>query len=58
MEEQSSASEDVAKNIEKTSEIARDMETMSGEIMREISGLSTIAEELRGATSGFKTGVI
>jgi len=55
VEEQSSASEDIARNIEKTSEISRDMETMSGDVMREINGLINIAEALRSAASGFKT---
>ncbi len=55
VEEQSSASEDVAKNIEKTSVIAQDMEKMYGDVMHEINGLIKIAEELRDATSGFKT---
>jgi methyl-accepting chemotaxis protein len=55
VEEQSSASEEVAMNIEKTSVISREMETMSGDVMREVNGLTSIAEELRSAASGFKT---
>lgn len=55
VEEQSSASEDIAHNIEKTSDVARHMEAMSGEVMHEINGLIKIAEELRNASAAFRT---
>lgn len=55
VDEQSAASEEVARNIEKTSAIARDMEKMSGEVMHEVNTLTSIAEELRNSTAGFKT---
>lgn len=55
VDEQSAASEEVAKNIEKTSAIARDMEKMSGDVMHEVNTLTGIAEELRNSTAGFKT---
>jgi len=55
VDEQSAVSEEVASNIEKTSAISRDMETMSDEVMHEVNGLIKIAEELRNTTSGFRT---
>jgi methyl-accepting chemotaxis protein len=55
VEEQSAASEEVASNIEKTSGISKDMEVMSNDVMHEVNGLIKIAEELRNATSTFKT---
>lgn len=54
VEEQSSASSEVVNNIEQTAHIAREMETMAGEIMREIDGLMKVAEGLRSATAGFR----
>lgn len=54
VEEQSSASSEVVNNIEQTAHIAKEMEAMSGEIMREIDGLMQVAEGLRRATAGFK----
>ncbi len=54
VDEQSSASEEVAHNVEKTSIISRDMEGMSGEVMHEVNGLIKIAEELRNSTAIFK----
>ncbi|MEW5743897.1 MAG: methyl-accepting chemotaxis protein [Nitrospirota bacterium] len=55
VDEQSAASEEVARNIEKTSAIARDMERMSGEVTHEVNTLTGIAEELRNSTAGFRT---
>ncbi|GAB5046397.1 methyl-accepting chemotaxis protein [Thermodesulfovibrio sp. TK110] len=55
VDEQSAASEEVAKNIEKTSEIAKDMEKNASEVMTRVNELTKIVEELRNATSGFKT---
>lgn len=55
VDEQSAASEEVASNIEKTSLISKDMEVMSDEVMHEVNGLIKIAEELKNATSTFKT---
>ena len=55
VEEQSSASDDIAKNIEKTSTVAQGMEKMSADVMHEITGLIRIAEELRNSTAGFRT---
>jgi methyl-accepting chemotaxis protein len=55
VEEQSSASEDVAKNSEKTSAIAVEMEKMATEVTHQVNGLTHVAEELRNAASGFKT---
>jgi methyl-accepting chemotaxis protein len=57
VEEQSAASEDVAKNIEQTSHIAGEMEAMSGEVMHEMNHLTIVAEHLRSGTSGFTTSV-
>lgn len=55
VEEQSSASEEVKQNIDKTSEIAREMEDMSRNVMTEINKMTGITEELRGMTAGVKT---
>lgn len=56
VDEQSAASEEVAKNIEKTSAIARDMERMSGEVLQEVNTLTDIAQGLRNSTSSFDIG--
>jgi len=55
VDQQSSASEQVTNNTETTLKIAREIESMSGNVMHEINNLTTIAEELRNYTSGFKT---
>ncbi len=55
VDEQSAASEEVAGNIEKTSAIAKEMEAMSGDVMHDVSELSTVAEKLKNSTTGFKT---
>lgn len=55
VDEQSAASEEVAKNIEKTSAISKDMERMADDVMHEVNVLTKIAEELRSSTAGFKT---
>ena len=55
VEQQSTASEEVAKGIENTSKIAKDMEDMAGGITHEINTLITVAEEVRNTTSGFKS---
>jgi methyl-accepting chemotaxis protein len=55
VDEQSAASEEVARNIEKTSAIAKDMEKMSDDVMHQVNTLIKISEELRNSTSGFKT---
>ncbi|WP_353684647.1 methyl-accepting chemotaxis protein [Thermodesulfovibrio sp. 3907-1M] len=55
VDEQSAASEEVAKNIEKTSEIAKEMERIASEVMTSVNELTKIVEDLRNATSGFKT---
>jgi methyl-accepting chemotaxis protein len=55
VDEQSAASEEVAKNIEKTSGIAKNMEQMASDVMHEVNTLTSIAEELRTATAGVKT---
>ena len=57
VEEQSAASEDVARNIEQTSHIAAEMETMSGEVMHEVNTLTAVAEHLRSGTSTLTTSV-
>jgi methyl-accepting chemotaxis protein len=56
VDEQSAASEEVARNIEKTSGIARDMERMSDDVKAEVKKLVTISEELHSSTSGFVIG--
>ncbi|MCX8110231.1 MAG: methyl-accepting chemotaxis protein [Syntrophorhabdaceae bacterium] len=55
VDEQSSVSEEVAKSIDKTSLIAKDMETISSEVMKSVKELTKIVEDLRDATAGFKT---
>jgi len=55
VEEQSAASDGVAKNIELTSSISKDLETMSGSVSHDINGLLKIAEGLRNSTAGFRT---
>ncbi|BCB96196.1 hypothetical protein JZK55_11180 [Dissulfurispira thermophila] len=55
VDEQSAASEEVAKNIEKTSVIAKDMEKMADDVMQEVDALANIADELKSSTAGFKT---
>ncbi|MFN3480085.1 MAG: methyl-accepting chemotaxis protein [Thermodesulfovibrionales bacterium] len=54
-DEQSSVSEEVARNIEKTSAIAKDMEVMAGDMTHHVSALTKVAEELRGSVDTFKT---
>jgi methyl-accepting chemotaxis protein len=53
VEEQSSASEEVTLNIEKTSHIAGDMEKMASDVMEEVNKLSLTAETLRVSAAGF-----
>ncbi len=55
VEEQSSASEEIAKNIEKTSTITKKMDEMSDAVSREVDLLAGITEEVRSAASWFKT---
>lgn len=55
VDEQSAASEEVVKNIEKTSEIAKDMEKIAYEVASNVTELTKVVEDLRNATSGFKT---
>ncbi|MBF0559854.1 MAG: methyl-accepting chemotaxis protein [Nitrospirae bacterium] len=54
VDEQSAASEEVARNIEKTSAISKDMETMAEEVMKDVEKLTGISGELRNSTSGFR----
>ncbi|MBI5849258.1 MAG: methyl-accepting chemotaxis protein [Nitrospirae bacterium] len=54
VDEQSAASEDVARNIEQTSAIAKDMETVAGDVMAEVNKLTAVAEGLKSSTSGFR----
>ncbi len=54
IEEQSAASEEVSMNIEMSSSISKDMETMAGEVIHEISKLVAVADELGTATEKVK----
>jgi len=54
VDEQSAASEEVARNIEKTSAIAQDMENMSQDVMKEVNNLTRVVELLNQSVSGFK----
>jgi methyl-accepting chemotaxis protein len=56
VDEQSAASEEVASNIERTSAIAREMEGLSGDVMREVEGLISTSEGLRESIRGFEVG--
>lgn len=55
VDQQSTVSDDVVRSIEETSSIARQMESMAVEVTQEVASLTGIAEELRRASSGFKT---
>jgi len=55
VDEQSAASEDVARNIEQTSVIAKEMEVSAGEVMSEVNRLTVVAEDLKNSTAGFRT---
>ena len=55
VDEQSATSEEVAGNIEKIADIAKQMETMSSDVLHEANVLAGVGEELRNETSGFKT---
>ncbi|TAN46000.1 MAG: chemotaxis protein [Nitrospirae bacterium] len=52
---QSSASDEVSRNIEETLNEAKAMEDMSGKVLQEVLKLSTIAEELRTTTASVRT---
>jgi len=54
IEEQSSASSEVTKNIEETAAISSDVEKISGDVLREVNNLTSIAEELKLSTAGFR----
>lgn len=53
--EQSSATEDVLRNIEKTSAFAKEMDRMACDLMSEVSSMIKMTEELRDTDTGFKT---
>ncbi len=55
VEEQSSASEEVVRNIEKTSTISMETEKMSNDVMHEMSSLAEIVGDLRDSTAKFRT---
>jgi len=55
VDEQSAASEEVARNIEKTSAISKEMEKMAGDVLHQVSALTKVAEDLRNSTGGFRT---
>ena len=55
VEEQSATSEEVAKNVENTSVITKEIEEMSSGVMNEVFAMISIAEELRNSTIGFRT---
>jgi methyl-accepting chemotaxis protein len=55
VDEQSAASEEVARNIEKTSAIAKDMEGIAEDVMQEVKGLADTAHNLKSETKGFIT---
>ncbi len=55
IEEQSAASQDVASNIEKNSQIASEIEKMSEEVLKEVANLIDVADYLRNSSTMFKT---
>ncbi len=55
VDQQSAASEEVARNIEKTSAISKDTEKMADDVMHEVNSLTKIVENLRSFTAEFKT---
>lgn len=55
VDEQSAAADEVTKNIDLTSTIAGDLESMSSNVMSEVNRLADTADELRNGTAGFKT---
>jgi methyl-accepting chemotaxis protein len=54
VEEQSAVAEEVAGNIDKTSNIAKEIEAMSGGILTEVDNLTSAADGLRQSVSVFK----
>ncbi|MBF0518757.1 MAG: CZB domain-containing protein [Nitrospirae bacterium] len=55
IDEQACTTDDVVQNVEKTSNIAQEMERESVEVMKEVNQMIASAEELRKTTTGFKT---
>ncbi len=55
VEEQASASGDMARNIEQTSASARETEKIAADVMGEVRKLADVAEELRDVTRGVRT---
>jgi methyl-accepting chemotaxis protein len=55
IDEQATTTDNVVQNVEKTSNIAQDMESESIEVMKEVNKMIASAEDLRKTTSGFKT---
>jgi methyl-accepting chemotaxis protein len=53
VEEQSATTGEVATNIEMTAAIAKDMETMSSEVSRDVNTLINVVEGIRSAASKF-----
>lgn len=54
VDEQSAASEEVARNIEKTSAIAKTMENMAQEVMNEVNNLTKVSDDLKASVSTFR----
>ncbi|WP_051179149.1 methyl-accepting chemotaxis protein [Thermodesulfovibrio thiophilus] len=55
VEEQSSVSEEVVRNIEKSSAISKELEGMAGDVMHQVDNLLKISEEMRDSVTAFKT---
>jgi methyl-accepting chemotaxis protein len=56
IEEQSATSDEIARNIAGTSDIAQKIEILSGEVMDEAKSISSIAKNLEASGRHFKTG--
>lgn len=53
VEEQSATTGEVASNIEKTAAIAKDIETMAGEVSHDVNALIGVVEEIRSGSDKF-----
>lgn len=55
VDEQSSATEDISRNIKDTAAIAKDVEKMTEEFIQGIRELTNISEDLKKSVAGFRT---
>lgn len=55
VDEQSATTDEVARNVESASVISKEIETMAMDVLQCVKGLRDLSEDLKKATSGFKT---